>query len=134
MREAYDAEDAELAQRQLERLAGSLERAHPGAADSLRERLEETLTLQRLGITGSLHRTLRSTNAIENLNGLLGRFTRNVERWRDGSMIVRWIGAGILDAQRRLHRVRGHRDLQNLLATLERHAAASTLDREKRVA
>ena len=61
------------------RLATSLERAHPGAAASLREGLEETLTLQRLGLTGALYRTLRSTNPIENLNGLLGRFTRNVK-------------------------------------------------------
>jgi transposase-like protein len=89
-----------LANRQLERLATSLERAHPGAAASLREGLEETLTLQRLGITGALYRTLRSTNPIENLNGLLGRFTRNVKRWRDGSMIVRWIGSGIFEAKR----------------------------------
>lgn len=55
---------------------------HPPA--SLREGLEETLALQRLGIAGALYRTLRSTNAIENLNGLLARYTRNVKCWRDG--------------------------------------------------
>jgi transposase-like protein len=134
MQQAYDTEDVALARRQLERLAKSLERAHPGAAASLREGLEETLTLQRLGITGALYRTLRSTNPIENLNGLLGRFTRNVKRWRDGSMIVRWIAAGIFEAKRRFRRIRGHRDLETLFAAITRHAEGRTLDLEKRVA
>ncbi len=62
MQQAYDTPDEDLARRQLERLARSLEREHPGAAGSLREGLEETLTLQRLGISDSLYRTLRSTN------------------------------------------------------------------------
>ena len=124
-----------MAQRgQLERLAKSLERAHPGAAASLREGLEETLTLQRLGITGALYRTLRSTNPIENLNSLLGRFTRNVKRWRDGRMIVRWIAAGLLEAKRRFRRIRGHQDLKTLLSAIERHVKEQTLDLEKRVA
>lgn len=134
MQQAYDAADATLAHRQLERLATSLERAHPGAAASLREGLEETLTLQRLGLTGALYRTLRSTNPIENLNGLLGRFTRNVKRWRDGAMIVRWIAAGIAEAQRRFRRIRGHQNLKSLFSAIERHAAGETLDLEKRVA
>ena len=134
IQQAYDTADAALAHRQLERLAKSLEREHPGAAASLREGLEETLTLQRLGITGALYRTLRSTNPIENLNSLLGRFTRNVKRWRDGSMIVRWIAAGIFEAKRRFRRIRGHQDLKTLLSAIERHAEGRTLDLEKRVA
>jgi transposase-like protein len=134
MQQAYDTEDAALAQRQLERLATSLQRAHPGAAASLREGLEETLTLQRLGITGALYRTLRTTNPIENLNGLLGRFTRNVKRWRDGSMIVRWIAAGIFEATRRFRRIRGYRDLNTLFSAIGRYAEGKTLDLEKRVA
>ncbi len=108
MQQAYNTEDATLAHRQLERLAKSLERAHSGAAASLREGLEETLTLQQLGITGAVYRSLRSTNPIENLNGMLGRFTRKVKRWRDGSMIVRWVAAGISEATRRFRRTRGH--------------------------
>jgi hypothetical protein len=87
-----------------------LERAHPGAATLLREGLDETLTLQGLGVTGALYRTLRSTNAIENLNGLVGRFSRNVRR-RDGHMLVRWIAAGLHEARRSFRRLRGHADL-----------------------
>lgn len=128
--EAYGLADAALAKRRLTQLADGLERTHPGAAASLREGLDETLTLQGLGITGALYRTLRSTNAIENLNGLLGRFVRNVRRWRDGRMLVRWIAAGLHEARRSFRRVRGHRDLAALVRTLDRR----TLDTRKEVA
>ena len=70
MRQAYAASTTSAsAQRQLERLARSLDPAHLAAAASLREGLEETLTLQALGIMGALWQTLRSTNPIEDLNG-----------------------------------------------------------------
>ncbi len=105
--EAYGSSDAALATRRLLQLAAGLEQTHPGAAASLREGLEETLTLQRLGVTGALYRTLRSTNAIENLNGLVGHFVRHVRRWRDGRMLVRWIAAGLREAGRSFRRVRG---------------------------
>lgn len=85
---AYESADPELARRQLERLTRSLEREHPGAAGSLREGLEETLTLQRLGVTSALYRSLRSTNAIENLNGSIVQFCHNVRRWQDGAMLL----------------------------------------------
>ena len=58
-------------------------------------------------MTGALYRTLRWTNAIENLNGLVGDFVRNVRRWRDGRMLVRWIATGLQDAQPRFRRLRG---------------------------
>jgi transposase-like protein len=78
MQQAYNTTKPASARRQLERLARSLEDEHPGAAASLCEGLEETLTLQALGISSALWRTLRSTNPIENLNGAVGKFTRNV--------------------------------------------------------
>ena len=87
LRDTWDLDSADRAERVLQRLAGSLERDHPGAAASIREGLAETLTVQRLGLTGALQRTLRSTNIIENLNGSVERYTRNVKRWRGGQMI-----------------------------------------------
>jgi putative transposase len=120
--EAYGLADAALARRRLEQLAAGLAHTHPGAAASLREGLPETLTLQRLGVTGALYRTLRSTNGIENLNGLVGRFVRNVRRWRDGRMLVRWIAAGLHEAARSFRRLRGHRDLAALVRALDRTA------------
>ena len=128
--EAYSLSDAPLATRRLLQLAAGLERTHPGAAASLREGLEETLTLQRLGVTGALYRTLRSTNPIENLNGLVGHFVRHVRRWRDGRMLVRWIAAGLREAGRSFRRVRGHRELPALIRALDRMA----MDSRKEVA
>ena len=128
--EAYGLSDAALAQRRLLQLAAGLEQSHPGAAASLREGLAETLTLQRLGITGALYRTLRSTNAIENLNGLAGHFVRHVRRWRNGRMLVRWVAAGLREAGRSFRRLRGHRDLPALIRALDRTA----MDSRKEVA
>jgi transposase-like protein len=130
MDDAYGLADPELAARRLTQLAAGLERTHPGAAASLREGLAETLTLQRLGVSGALYRTLRTTNAIENLNGLVGHFTRNVRRWRDGRMLVRWVAAALDEARRSFRRVRGYRDLPKLIAVLDTH----TLDTKQEVA
>ncbi len=118
MNDAWHTENPALALKQLQRLASSLAREHPGAASSLREGMEETLTLRRLGIDGALYRTLRTTNAIENLNGSVAHYTRNVRRWRDGQMLVRWIGAALLEARRGFRRLRGYRDIQKLRAAL----------------
>ena len=107
------------AARVLERLAGSLERDHPGAAASIREGLDETLTVQRLGLTGALQRTLRSTNMIENLNGSVERYTRNVKRWRGGQMIQRWVASALVEAEKHFRRVRGYRDLPHLVVALD---------------
>jgi transposase-like protein len=128
--DAYGLTDTGLATRRLEQLAAGLDRSHPGAAASLREGLDETLTLQRLGVSGALYRTLRSTNAIENLNCLVGHFTRNVRRWRDGRMLVRWIATALDEARRSFRRVRGYQDIPTLIAALD----ARTLDTEKEVA
>jgi len=73
--------------------AEQLEGDHPGAAGSIREGLDETLTLIALGVSGWLHRTLISTNPIENIQGTLQRVSRNVKRWRGGAMTVRWVVA-----------------------------------------
>jgi putative transposase len=128
--EAYGLDDATLAKRRREQLAAGLERTHPGAAASLREGLDEALTLQRLGVTGALYRTLRSTNAIENLNGGVGRFTHNLRRWRDGPMLVRWIATALQEVRQGFRRIRGYRDLPALIRPLDRR----TLDTTKEVA
>ena len=100
---------------------------HPGAAASLREGLEETLTVQGLGIGGALYRTLRTTNPIENLNGSIAHYTRNVKRWKDGQMTLRWVAGALSDAKHRFRKLRGYRDMKTLLAAL----AASTTDTKR---
>ena len=119
LRDAWELDSADRAARVLERLAGSLERDHPGAAASIREGLEETLTVQRLGLTGALERTLRTTNIIENLMGSVEAYTRRVKRWRGGQMIQRWVASALVEAEPRFRRVRGYRDLRYLVAALD---------------
>ncbi len=119
--EAWNANDATRAQRLLENLARSLEPSHPGAAASLREGLEDTLTLLRLGVKGTLLHSLRSTNAIESLNDKIATYTRRVKRWQGGKMMLRWVGAAILDARKGFRGVRGLKDMSTLVDALRRH-------------
>ena len=111
--------DAKVAKRRLERLASSLEAKHPGAAGSVLEGLDETLTLQRLGIGGTLYRKLRTTNAIENLNSGIVTYSRNVKRWQGGRMVVRWVSAAIVEAEKKFRRVQGWRDIEKLVRALD---------------
>ncbi len=133
MKDAWESKDALLAKRQLERLASSLAKTHPGAAGSLREGLDETLTLIGLGVEGTLYKTLRTTNPIENLNGLIGHYTRNVKRWRDGEMVLRWIATSLNEASAGFRAVRGYRDMNGLVAALAQ-AVACTADAKLKVA
>jgi hypothetical protein len=96
-----------------------LERSHPGAAGSLREGLEETLTLTRLGISGPLKRTLESTNACESMIECVRRTSRNVKCWSSGEMALRWTAAGMLEAERQFRRIIGYRDLAQLVVAIE---------------
>ena len=123
MRQAYRADSALDAEAQLLALARELERIHPGAAASLREGLEETLTVIRLDVPPTLARTLRSTNPIESMLSICREHAKNVKRWRDGRMALRWCAAGMLEAAKQFRRVNGHLHLPALRAALERDAA-----------
>jgi len=96
--------------------------------------LEETLTVLRLGIEGALLRTLRSTNPIENLNGAVAHYCRNVRRWRDGQMLLRWVGSALIEAGRGFRRIRGYRDSTKLCVALERQGSAHIIASERKVA
>ena len=63
----------------------------------MKEGLEETLTVQALDVDGALYRTLRTTNPIENLNGSIAYYTRNVRRWKEGLMVLRWVASALSD-------------------------------------
>jgi len=119
MRQAYHAESALAAQAQLEALAGELDKTHPGAAASLREGLEETLTMLRLGVPPTLARSLRSTNPIESMIEICREHAKNVKNWRDGQMALRWAAAGMIEAGKQFRRVNGHLHLPALRAALE---------------
>ena len=127
MRKAYHADSALEAQALLEALAKELDKTHPGAAGSLREGLHETLTVQRLDVPPTLARTLRSTNAVESMISISREHSRNVKRWRDGQMALRWCAAGMVEASKQFRRVNGHLHLTALRAALERHVGAETV-------
>src|SRR5918994_2872732 len=114
MRRAYHAKSALAAEAELCALASELDRTHPGAAASLREGLDETLTVLRLGIPPTLARTLRSTNAIESMISICRTHASNVKNWRDGTMALRWCAAGMVEAGKQFRRVNGHLHLRAL--------------------
>jgi transposase-like protein len=105
MRQAYHAETALKAEAELTELARELGKTHPGAAASLREGMAETLTVLRLGVPPTLARTLRSTNSIESMIGICREHSKNVKRWRDGTMALRWCAAGMTEAGKQFRRV-----------------------------
>jgi transposase-like protein len=118
-----DADEAEAA---LNALAGQLEKVNPDAAGSLREGLTDTLTVTRLHVTGSLLKTVMSTNPMESMIEIVRDHARNVKRWRDGDMRLRWAAAGMLTASSQFRRVKGYRQLPLLAAALQKTVGAET--------
>ncbi len=123
LRRAWSSDNHALALDGLRALASELEHSHPGAASSLNEGLEETLTLTRLGIRGRLKKTLASTNPIESMIEIIRRTSRNVKRWQNGDMCLRWTAAGMLQAETQFRKVVGYADLAKLALAVERDLA-----------
>jgi putative transposase len=137
LRRAWKETDHDRALEQLNTLAVELDHAHPGAAASLREGLEETLTVTRLGITGKLKLTLQSTNPCESMISTVRVIHRNVKNWSSGDMCLRWTAAGMLEAETRFRKVQGYRGLANLAVAIEQdllrrrqQAAHTTIEEE----
>ena len=103
-------------------LAAQLDKNYPSAASSLREGLEEMFTVARLGIDGRLAKTLTTSNPIESMISIARTTNRNVTRWRDGQMVLRWTAAGMLNAERSFRRIKGYKQMPQLVDALRRHA------------
>jgi putative transposase len=128
---AWHSDSVQLARRRLKVLLRWLEHnGENGAAASLREGMEETLTIAKLGVPAALRTFLVTTNAIENLIGSTRRTSRNVTRWRSGEMIVRWTGVGLIHAERRFRRIRGYRNLPLLKHALSAESAKLDVSEE----
>src|SRR6266511_1420733 len=121
IRAAWSLTDPLLAEQRLQLLASELDQTWPDAAGSLREGIDDTLTLMRLGITGNLAATLCSTNPCESMIEIVRYTQRNVKRWQDGDMRKRWTAAGMLVAEQQFRRIIGYRDLATLVIAIERH-------------
>jgi len=126
LRGAWKLTDAHAAKTALEVLARKLERINPDAAGSLREGLDETLTITALGVTGTLAKTLATTNPMESTIDIVRVHARNVKRWRDGDMRLRWAAAGMLCAETQYRRVKGYTQLAALADALNPNTATAT--------
>jgi putative transposase len=120
LKKAWTSETAEEAIRQLRGLATGLQHEHPDAAASLREGLEETVTILRLNVPGLLQKSLRSTNSIESSFSMVSKNIKNVKNWRNGTMVQRWVSAALLDAESRANRITGYRSMSILVAEIQR--------------
>ena len=131
---AYNETDYDAALRRLKTTARWLDRLNPDAAASLREGLEETLTVVRLGVPDLLRRTLATTNPIESAFSVAQNVTRRVKRWREGDMRKRWCVAGLMRAESKFRRVKGYRHMSELLRALDRLVLGTGLDENRRIA
>ena len=123
LRQAWELDDADKAEKLIRNLARRLERDAPGVSASILEGLDEILTVTRLGLPAELRRSLACTNIIENMNGTIRQVCRNVKRWQDASMALRWTSAAMLEAAKGFRRLKAHRQLPILRAALLAHQA-----------
>jgi len=123
LRQAWELDDADKAERLIRNLARRLEQVAPGVSASILEGLGEMLTVIRLGLPLSLRRSLACTNIIENMMGTIRRVCRNVKRWRDASMAARWTAAAMQEAAKGFRRLKAYKQLPMLRAALAGHQA-----------
>jgi hypothetical protein len=125
--QAWELDDADKAERLIRNLARRLEQQEaPGVAASILEGLDEILTVIRLGLPAELRRSLACTNIIENMIGTVRRVCRNVKRWQDASMALRWTSAAMLEAAKGFRRLKAYGQLSTLRTALAAHHAKHT--------
>ena len=125
---AYTHTDIKAARRLLQDLARRVDVDYPSAAASIRKGLDETLTVVELPLSERLRRSLATTNAVESLLSRTRHVKRNVKRWRGGTMVLRWVAAGVLEAAKGFRRVKGCKDMPVLVAALRARDAQLGLD------
>jgi len=116
---AYATLDYDAAKLALHKLHRELMDFNPSAARSLAEGIEETLTVHKLQVPLQLRQTLASTNVIESAFSVVEKVCSNVKRWHPGDQRERWVGSGLLVAEKQFRRVRGHKLIPLLLRQLE---------------
>ena len=128
LRQAWELGDAAKAEKLLRNLASRLEREAPGVSGSILEGLDEILTVTRLDLPADLRRSLACTNIIENMNGTIRRVCRNVKRWKDAAMALRWTGAAMQEAAKGFRRLNAWRHLRALRTALKTHQLKHTMN------
>ncbi len=128
LRQAWEHDDADRAERIIRNLARRLEHDAPGISATLLEGLDEILTVVRLGLPEPLRRSLACTNIIENMLGTIRSTSRNVKRWQDARMVLRWTAAGMLEANKTFRRLKAYKLLPRLRDALRRHQESVTCE------
>ena len=128
LRQAWELNDADKAERLIKNLARRLEHDYPGVSGSILEGIDEILTVTRLGLPVELRRSLACTNIIENMNGTIRQVCRNVKRWRDTRMALRWTGAAMQEAAKGFRRLKAHKQLPALRAALLAHQVKHSIN------
>ena len=118
LRAAYQMREYREAKQSLLTVVRHLERLNPSAARSLQEGLEETLTVNKLGLPEVLRQSFSTTNLIESAFSIVRNVTRNVTRWQGGDHVQRWAAAGLLFAEKKFRRVKGYRFMRQLVEAL----------------
>ncbi len=120
---AFNDSDPARGLRVAKGIAAQLDEHYPSAAASLREGLDDMFTVRRLGASDRLARTLSCTNAVESMISVVQRLGGRVTNWRDPKMVRRWVGVGMLDAERSFRRIRGCKDMPALTAAVRAEVA-----------
>lgn len=119
MNKAYNNEDYYKARKTLLEIIDALKIDNMSASASLKEGLEETLTLHRLGLTKYFKRSFSTTNAIENLNSQIGKYLRNVKKWTNSEQRYRWVASALFEIERKMRRVDNYKKLHEMRAVLK---------------
>lgn len=123
MNKAYNIEDYQEAKQNLLEIINDLKVDNMSAARSLKEGLEETLTLHRLGLTADFKGSFSTTNAIENLNSQLGKYLRNVKRWTNSEQRYRWVASALFEIEQRMRRVNNYKKLHKMRTVLRQEVS-----------
>ena len=126
LRQAWELDDAEKAEKLIRNLAQRLERDAPGVSASILEGLDEILTVTRLGLPTQLRRSLACTNIIENMMGTVRRVCRNVKRWDSAAMALRWTAAAMLEAKKGFRKLKAYKQLAALRIALKVHCESAS--------
>ena len=119
LQRAYQESDHDEAMKALREIHQELKPLNLSAANSLMEGLEETLTLQRLGLFDLLGKSLKTTNCIENLNSQLGKYTGRVKHWKSSDQRHRWVAAGLLEIEKKMRKIDNYKHLPLLRSALQ---------------
>ena len=131
LKQAWELNDADKAERLIRNLARRFEQEAPDVSRSILEGLDEILTVVRLGLPPELRRSLASTNIIESMNSVIRQVCRNVKRWRNAKMALRWTAAGMFEAKKGFRRIKAYKQLPILKQALTDHRQKGKLDQIK---